>query len=150
MPDQFSGSCQSHGVLGKPSVLELVADAAHRFDVAATVTELLAQADHLDVYGTVSDGIALAMHVVDNLRPGGIAMINQVPVCNAETERKFRAWCAIKGVEVIEFRLFRKLSGWPDGHLAVVSEARTAPRPAARPLLASQNLRFPRFLLGLD
>jgi len=42
-------------------------------------------------------------NAIDNLKPGGIAMINQVPVCNAETEHKFRAWCAIKGVEVIEF-----------------------------------------------
>ncbi|MFH1680627.1 MAG: hypothetical protein ABIH26_08290, partial [Candidatus Eisenbacteria bacterium] len=42
-------------------------------------------------------------HAIGNLAPGGIAVINQIPDLNAEMERKFRAWCAFKGVEIVQF-----------------------------------------------
>ena len=52
------------------SVLEAVADAAHRFDVAAARPQLLAQADDLHVDRPVGDRIILPPDGVDDLVAG--------------------------------------------------------------------------------
>ena len=50
--------------------LEPIADSADGLDVFSTFTELLAQADDLDVDGAVGDCVAFTMDRIDDLRAG--------------------------------------------------------------------------------
>ena len=78
-------------------------------------------------------------HAIGNLRPGGMAVINQTPVWNAQTERTFRVWCAFKGVEIIEFR-----SG-----MVVVRRPEVPSEPPAHEPRRTAELFFRRWFRGI-
>ena len=48
-------------------IIKAVADAAHRFDFAATVSQLFAKTENLYINGAGSDHVIVASDLVDNL-----------------------------------------------------------------------------------